>query len=142
MKAGQSITGDRRLRDDLLVLSVEDATWFLGTLRTLEQLAKRCRVALSPTVAARREVLLSYLAGRATGHADATTRPVAAMAVQDGEEVIDTDAAAKMLGITSGAMRKRCRSGRYMGVARKERGRWVISKVEVEVEMLESRSQL
>ena len=130
------------MRDDLLVLGVEDAAWFLGTLRTLEQLAKRCKVTLPPTVAERRDALLTYLVGRAAGHADATTRPAALTAAHDGgREVIDTDEAANMLGITSGAMRKRCRSGRYMGVARKELGRWVIPKVDVEAE-LQSRSRL
>jgi hypothetical protein len=77
------------------------------------EVARRCWIALPSAIRERKSILLGYLASSASGRVDATTRPLAEAVGDDHGELIDTEEAAEMLGLTTGAMRRACRDGRY-----------------------------
>jgi Helix-turn-helix domain len=121
------------MRGDMLTLDIEDAAWFLRLIRLTEQLATRQRRPLPPEVAHRRCYLEEWVASRASGRAHATNRPAIEALGQD--ELIDTRQAARRLGITPGAVAKRCRTGYFASASRKVGGVWMIPAADVDAEL-------
>lgn len=116
---------------DTLSLVPEEVAWFVSALDVLEALAAKLNQPVHPSVAPVKRDLARYLETRAPARADARTRGLLGMVAHD--EVM-TDKAAARLGLTEDAVRLACRTGRFVGVARKQRGRWVIPAVVVEAE--------
>lgn len=112
------------MRDDGLWLDADDVEFYAGVLTVLDTLLKRLGYNGSDQTRVVRSRLEAFLNGRADGHAAVTTRPPLAE-VPDADHM-DANEAAGQLGVTAGAVRKACRTGRFQGVARKQRGRWMI----------------
>lgn len=118
------------MRDEGLWLEPEEVAWFSAALETLTKYAGMARCSVPPSVPPMRVALESFLAGRAGSRLNATTRLLADL-LADPDEV-DAAEAADRLGVTVDAVRKACRSGRFRGVARKHRGRWMIPTVDID----------
>lgn len=123
------------MRGDLLTLVPEEAALLQSALETLERWAVARGYPLAPDLALIKRDLASYVASRAPGRVGATTRlERESVPHPGGERFVDTEEAALMLGLSSDALRKACRAGRFAGVARKSRGRWMILASVVEAE--------
>ncbi|CAN5407689.1 hypothetical protein BH09ACT7_BH09ACT7_05040 [soil metagenome] len=126
--------GRHQMRSDL-ALDDGEVAWFVSALEELERLSARQGRPLHASVGLRKRDLVSYLASRAPGRVDTTTRPLPGLVTETDEE-IDTTEAADLLGLTEGAVQKRCRpGGQFAGVARKHRGHWMIPVADVEAEL-------
>lgn len=118
---------------DLIGLVQEEAALVVAALERLEQLAAAGGGHLGMELARVKMELAAWVASRVEGRAGATTRPAGATEVHTaGEELITTEEAARMLGVSSDAVRKSCRAGRWAGAARKVRGAWLIEAEAVE----------
>lgn len=118
------------MRDELVCrLTVEEAALLQVALETLERWSAAKGAALSGEVAMLKLNLATFV-GRAVGDVEATMRPDLARGPHD-EDFMDSKEAARVLGLTVGAVAKRCRTGVFGGVARRERGRWLIPAADV-----------
>ncbi|GAB7069785.1 hypothetical protein H7J06_15615 [Mycobacterium hodleri] len=121
------------MRDDLLVLDVHDAARQLAALETLERLTAARGGRILADVARDKQMFARFIATRVAARDDARTRGLDGPAAHDAR--MDSRTAAECLGITEGAVRLACRSGRYAGVAGKKRGRWSIPVADVDAEV-------
>ncbi|WP_285033873.1 helix-turn-helix domain-containing protein [Mycolicibacterium sp. lyk4-40-TYG-92] len=119
------------MRDDGLWLDADDALLFAGALKLLDWALKKRGHNTPPDIAAAQRKLEEFIASRVESRVDATTRPMADWMAN--AQLMDSTEAAERLGLTPGAVRKACRSGRLQGVARKELGRWMIPAADVEM---------
>lgn len=117
------------MRDDVLVVGAEDATWLIAALAMLEQLVARAGHPPVPSLGEKRRVLAEFV-GRVDGHADATTRPGSGALAHDSDidALLSTEEVSSMLNVTADAVRKACRTGRFAYVARRAGGRWWIPR--------------
>ncbi|CQD21608.1 Helix-turn-helix domain protein [Mycolicibacterium conceptionense] len=118
-----------------LVLEPSDAEALQIALERYERKVARDGARLSRQLA-RIKMDLAAFVSRAGSRVDTTTRPAHGTGCDpDGELFIDTAEAAKMLGITEDAVRRRCRSGIFVNVAKRVRGRWMVPSADVEAVM-------
>lgn len=118
------------MRDDGLWLDASDVELFAGALKLLDWLLKKRDHTMPPDVAVAQRKLEEFIASRVESRADATTRPMADWMVD--ADLVDSTVAAQRLGLTPGAVRKACRSGRLQSVARKQLGHWMIPAAHIE----------
>jgi hypothetical protein len=119
------------MRDDVLVFDAGDAAWLLALIERFEQLSARMGVPLPRSAPEVKRYVASYLS-RVSGGVNVTTRPPIGR-IEHTE--VDTGSAAALLGITPAAVRKRCETGIYRGVAQKRHGRWWIPVEDIEAEL-------
>ncbi|ALI26566.1 hypothetical protein XA26_27260 [Mycolicibacterium fortuitum] len=110
-----------------------EVVWFAAALDLLVKYSKRAGCVVPSSVPTVRSELQTFLDSRADSLADATTRPPRVAVLHPDGEWIDVEEAAQMLGVSADAVRKSCRTGRFVGVARKWRGRWLVPAESLEL---------
>lgn len=124
---------------DGLILEENEVAFHAAVFEVAERCARELGRPITPLVGLRRKDLQAWLdVRRADGRDDATTRLLAEVMAhdEDEDELIDTEEAARVLGISVGAVAKRCRrGGMFAAVAHQSRGRWLIPRADVQAVM-------
>lgn len=118
------------MRGDFFCLDVREAAITQAAIEHVERDLIRDGVPL-PLEYARLKGDLAEFVGRVRSRADTTTRPVSAAVPDAGDELLTPEEVAELLGITTDAVRKAFRTGRFALAARKVRGQWQIPRADV-----------